>query len=81
MKMLLPIITLIFLAGCTTYDAAKEVVVERKRQVNDAQLDSTVTIVCNDVAVGAVRRKWNGDFTKWAEFCEGEGITAPTDMD
>jgi len=68
---------MLFTASCGTYDAAKTVIIEKKAAVNDEVLDSTVLVLCNDVSVGAVRRKWDGDFTKWAEFCAGNEITVP----
>ncbi len=77
MKLIVINLILFLLGGCASYDAAKSSVLDAKRAVNDEQLDAAVNVTCNDVAVGAVRRRWNGDFTKWAEFCRDEGIKIP----
>lgn len=70
-------LVIFILGGCASYDAAKDTVINVKRSVNDEQLDAAVNVTCNDVAIGAVRRRWNGDFTKWANFCSDESIHAP----
>lgn len=77
MKLLILLGVVGMLAGCTTYDAGKEAFKSVKQDVNDQQLDVSVQVLCNDVAVGAVRRKWDGDFTTWAKFCGGSTIVVP----
>lgn len=57
------------LAGCANLDSFKAAAVDRAQQSTDRMLEDAIWVVCKATPIGAIKRRFGMDPTKYNAFC------------